>query len=80
MHSWGGSARNISTLKSQSWIAPLVDGQTCALLAQFIEGMPLQVGFGEHLNPALQEANTKMRIALIDRVLAYLSGSSAPIP
>jgi hypothetical protein len=57
-----------------------VDGQTCALLAQFIEGMPLQVGFGEHLNPALQEANTKMRIALIDRVLAYLSGSSAPLP
>lgn len=50
-----------------------VDGRVCALLSPIIDAMPLQIGFGEHLNPAMQRANTEMRIALIDRVLAYLS-------
>ena len=57
-----------------------VDGIVCALLSPIMDAMPLQIGFGEHLNPAMQRANTEMRIALIDRVLAYLSTSTAPIP
>jgi 20S proteasome alpha/beta subunit len=56
-----------------------VDGKVCALLSPIIDAMPLQIGFGEHQNPALQRANTEMRIALIDRVLAYLSATVAPI-
>jgi 20S proteasome alpha/beta subunit len=56
-----------------------VDGKVCALLSPIIDAMPLQIGFGEHQNPALQRANTEMRIALIDRVLAYLSATIAPI-
>ncbi len=57
-----------------------VDGQVCVLLGQVMEAMPLQIGLGEHVNPTLQRANTEMRIALINRVLAYLSGSAAPPP
>lgn len=56
-----------------------VDGKVCALLSPIIDAMPLQIAFGEHQNPALQRANTEMRIALIDRVLAYLSATVAPI-
>lgn len=56
-----------------------VDGQVCVLLEQVMEAMPLQIGLGEHVNPTLQRANTEMRIALITRVLAYLSGSAAPL-
>ncbi|HTY83900.1 MAG TPA: hypothetical protein VMB19_06765 [Silvibacterium sp.] len=54
-----------------------VDRQVCALLSPVIDAMPLQIGFGEHRNPAFQKANTEMRIALIDRVLAYLSSAAA---
>ena len=50
-----------------------VDERVCALLSPIIDAMPLQIGFGEHLNPSMQRANAEMRIALIDRVLAYLS-------
>jgi hypothetical protein len=50
----------------------------CALLGPIMDAMPLQINFGEHLNPALQRANTEMRIALIDRVLAYTSSIAAP--
>ncbi len=55
-----------------------VDGRVCALLGPIMDAMPLQINFGEHLNPALQRANTEMRIALIDRVLAYTSSVAAP--
>jgi hypothetical protein len=56
-----------------------VDGGVCALLSPILEAMPLQIGFGEHLNPALQRANNEMRVALIDRVLAYLSAAATPL-
>jgi hypothetical protein len=52
-----------------------VDQRVCALLSPVLDAMPLQIGFNEHLNPALQRANTSMRIALIDRVLAYLQST-----
>jgi len=55
-----------------------VDERVCVLLQPILEAMPIQVGFGEHLNPALQKANTQMRIALIDRVLAYLQPPTSP--
>lgn len=55
-----------------------VDGIVCTLLSPIMEAMPLQIGVGEHQNPAMQRANTEMRIALIDRVLAYLSATSTP--
>jgi 20S proteasome alpha/beta subunit len=56
-----------------------VDGKVCALLSSIIDAMPLQIGLGEHQNPALQRANSEMRIALINRVLAYLSVAAGPI-
>jgi hypothetical protein len=45
-----------------------------------MDAMPLQIGFGEHLNPAMQRANTQMRIALVERVLAYLIPAAPAIP
>jgi hypothetical protein len=57
-----------------------VDQRVCVLLSPIMDAMPLQIGFGEHLNPAMQRANTQMRIALVERVLAYLRPTAAVIP
>jgi hypothetical protein len=57
-----------------------VDQRVCVLLSPIMDAMPLQIGLGEHLNPAMQRANTQMRIALVERVLAYLRPAAPGIP
>lgn|GEM_PF-6786482 len=68
------AARAHGELLQAALMGPYKVGErVCALLSPILDAMPLQIDFGEHQNPAMQRANIEMRIALIDRVRAYLS-------